>query len=237
MTAFRCEIPDGPFDLSFPSAVAGDARVRWHSGGRSTLREPDSTHYVAVGSGTLALHGSFGDYTLREGQFACVPGNAAIQGDGAALISTRLAWLGMPMIGGPIEERGRLGYIDGCSSTVLIAPLRVGDPTMNLLYVPPGTDQTAHTHPSLRAGLVYSGNGVCRVAEGDFPLEPGVAFCIPANKLHSFHAPDDSLRLVVFHPDSDTGPTDEEHPMMNRTLVGGVAANRLHEIHTGRVDE
>jgi hypothetical protein len=29
------------------------------------------------------------------------------------------------------------------------------------------------------------------------------------------------MDVVPYHPDSDWGPSHEEHPMVNRTLVGG----------------
>lgn len=33
----------------------------------------------------------------------------------------------------------------------------------------------------------------------------------------------DALKIVVYHPDSDFGPTDEAHPMVNRTIINGVS--------------
>jgi hypothetical protein len=34
---------------------------------------------------------------------------------------------------------------------------------------------------------------------------------------------DTTLRMVVYHPDSDFGPTDNPHPMINRTIIENVA--------------
>ena len=33
----------------------------------------------------------------------------------------------------------------------------LGDPCLNLLHIPPSTRQSAHTHPSIRVGLIVSG--------------------------------------------------------------------------------
>ena len=132
---------------------------------------------------------------------------------------------GLFQIGGPVEETGRLRYIDGCSDTLLIAPPMLGDPCLNLLHIPPGTHQTEHTHPSLRVGIVVDGAGVCRTPDGETPLTPGLVFAIRTDGRHSFHTEDTALRIVAWHPDSDFGPTHAQHPMLNRTLVNGQPVN------------
>ena len=38
-------------------------------------------------------------------------------------------------------------------------------------------------------------------------------------ELHSFRTTSDIMDIIAFHPDSDTGPTDENHPMINRTYI------------------
>ncbi len=42
----------------------------------------------------------------------------------------------------------------------------------------------------------------------------------------------DELRIVAWHPDSDTGPSDDDHPMLNRSMVNGVSAAEIDEIRT-----
>ena len=32
--------------------------------------------------------------------------------------------------------------------------------------------------------------------------------------------------VIAYHPDSDFGPTDDDHPMVNRTIVDGVPVNQ-----------
>jgi hypothetical protein len=44
---------------------------------------------------------------------------------------------------------------------------------------------------------------------------------IPAGGVHRFLTTDAQLDVIAYHPDSDWGPTDTEHPMLNRTWVDG----------------
>jgi hypothetical protein len=39
------------------------------------------------------------------------------------------------------------------------------------------------------------------------------------------------MDVVPYHPDSDWGPTHEEHPMVNRTLVGGQKIDNTKGVH------
>lgn len=40
------------------------------------------------------------------------------------------------------------------------------------------------------------------------------------------------MDVIAYHPDSDFGPQDEDHPMVNRTIVDGVSASKLEAIRT-----
>jgi uncharacterized RmlC-like cupin family protein len=122
------------------------------------------------------------------------------------------------LTGGPIEPIGRLDYINGCSDTLLIQPSRLGEPCLNLLHFPANTIQTAHHHPSFRFGIVASGQGESVSVIGSQKLNPGDCFFIPAFIEHKFNTYDHFMNVIAFHPDSDWGPTDEVHPMKNRTV-------------------
>lgn len=136
------------------------------------------------------------------------------------------------MLGGPIEPVGRLKYIDGCTDSLLIPPWRMGEACLNMLHIPPGTEQTMHTHPSDRIGVVVRGRGQCVTPDGTTELLPGTLWRIPADGLHRFRTDGHALQIVAWHPDSDFGPTDDAHPMLNRTLVDGVKAVEMPEIRT-----
>lgn len=179
------------------------------------------THFGFVQSGNATISATCGSFELRAGMYFCVPGLAEINGRGAGFVASRIGYNGFFHVGGPIEETGRLRYIDGCTDSLLIAPVVKGDPCLNLLHIPPQTRQTAHTHPSLRAGIIVSGEGVCQTANTALPLAPGIVFVIPTDVLHSFHTQSISLRVIAWHPDSDVGPTHENHPMVNRTWIKG----------------
>ncbi len=190
------------------------------AGGKLDLL-PGATHYGMVTGGSARVNwGEFDPFPLRAGMFFVLPGPAAVQGEhGSGLVITLPDYSGLPAFGGPLEGEGRLRYIDGCSDTLLVAPPRLGDPCLNHLHIPPGVNQTAHTHPSARIGVIARGSGECRTPRGAYPLREGMGWYIPTGCLHSFHTEEESLDVVAWHPDSDFGPTNQNHPMLNRTQI------------------
>jgi hypothetical protein len=193
---------------------------------------PGGTHFGFVWRGTASVSCAAGTFTLGAGMYFSVPGEGSVEGGGAGVVATRVGYRGLFSIGGPIESAGRLRYIDGCTDSLLVPPVVCGDPCLNALYFPPGIDQTEHTHPTSRVGLVASGSGECVTPDGVFGLAPGLAFVIPANARHRFRTAGDRLVVVAYHPDSDVGPTHGAHPMITRTIVDGVPASRLEALHT-----
>lgn len=178
-----------------------------------------ATHYVYAHRGGATLECSQGRFVLEQGMYAAAVGAARVEGPGSGMVVSRNGHLAMFLLGGPIEVEGRLRYIDGCTDSLLLPPTRLGDPCLNHLHIPAGTRQSRHTHPSVRIGMVTRGRGRCVTPGGEQPLEPGVGFSIPPDGLHCFHTDAEALDVVVYHPDSDTGPSDEDHPMLNRTIL------------------
>lgn len=224
------EIAHGPLvdisDGEYPCKVAGFNRTGASLGG-------DGTHYGMVTDGDAILDTPRGSFPLRRGMFFVLPGPGFVEGfRGRGLIITRLDYEGLFQIGGPIEERGRLRYIDGCSDTLLVCPPVVGDPCLNHLHLPSGTEQTAHTHPTERIGVIVAGYGECRTPDETFPLVPGMGWRIPPGSVHSFFTFERSLDVIAWHPDSDTGPSHDDHPMVNRTYVDDISAAAIEEIRT-----
>lgn len=118
-------------------------------------------------------------------------------------------------------DMGNLSYMDGGTNTTAINPGRLGDPVINYVHFPAGMSQTLHTHPSHRVGLVLKGRGNIELDDGDFPLQQGDVFFMQRNVLHNFMCPyNEDVVLLVFAPDSGTGPTDEVNPLKIRTYVG-----------------
>ncbi|MBL7998327.1 MAG: cupin domain-containing protein, partial [Candidatus Kapabacteria bacterium] len=134
-----------------------------YTGEPMTFHKSENTVFVYASAPTEVLVQSpFGDmipYTLLAGMYLSGSMVRILSGKGIAI--ERLGYSGQFMLGGPIEQKGRLKYIDGCTDSLLIPPVKYGDPCLNALYFPAGIDQTAHTHPSMRVGMIVSGKGEC----------------------------------------------------------------------------
>jgi quercetin dioxygenase-like cupin family protein len=230
----QAEHPDGALaalDAEFPTVLRAFGRYR-------SLELPDTgTHFGYVREGTVRFAIDGTAFLLTQGFYFAIPGAAQLSliGPSAGIVITRLNYRGFFHVG-KIEHRGRLRYIDGCTDSLLIPPVKRGDPCLNLLYFPPGIDQTMHTHPSVRAGVILSGVGECATEDQHgarlTALTPGLIFAIHAGGRHKFRTHAGDMRVLAYHPDTDFGPTDEDHPMLNRTFVGGISARELPEIHT-----
>lgn len=201
----------------------GQPSIRVRAWNRSALQlSNEGTHYLLAFAGASTLASPTGTFPVAAGMFASVPGCFVVEGvatQGSGLVISHPGHTGLFQLGGPIEAQGRLRYIDGCTDSLLLAPSVLGDPCLNHLHIPAGTSQTRHVHPSIRVGMIVRGEGICRTPHAELALRPGLAFVIPTELLHSFCTRNSSLDVVVYHPDSDTGPTHEDHPMRNRTLL------------------
>ena len=130
------------------------------------------------------------------------------------------AGIALPPCGGYVEEAGRNKYVDGCTASLLVMPPNKGDPCVNHLHIAPHTVQTEHHHPSDRIGMVVRGWGLAhQEAEHPMVLYPGKAWKIPAGERHYFETGNGALDLLVFHPDSARGPTDDAHQMLDATIM------------------
>lgn len=192
-------------------------------------KEGDSAYGYVVAATRLIT--SAGVFHLRPGMYFAAPAPVAVRG-GSGLVIVRHGFRSLFSVGGPIEPTGRLRYIDGCTDTLLIGPPRAGDPCLNHLHFPPNIVQTMHTHPSVRIGCVARGRGECVTPSTRIPLRPGMCWHLPVDSPHCFYTYRESMDIVAWHPDSDTGPRDEDHPMINRTLVDGVSASQIDSIRT-----
>ena len=183
----------------------------------------DGVHFGYVDRGPCRLRCASGVFEIQAGMYFSVPGEGEVSGPGSGVLMTRIGERGVFMLGGPVEGTGRLRYIDGCTDSLLIPPVTLGDPCLNLLHIPPHTDQSQHTHPSIRMGMILGGAGRCVTPSSTTALEAGMVFLIETNGMHSFATEADPLLVLAWHPDSDFGPTDEDHPMLNRTLLPAAA--------------
>lgn len=211
--------------------TAGDSILYSWKDSEFSLDKEGCSFFGYVYEGSAALTCTQGTFTLTQGMYFCVLGQMTITGGSGIIISKR-SCRGMFTIGGPVENWGRLKYIDGCTDSLLIPQWKQGEPCLNALFFPQDINQTMHTHPSVRIGIVASGKGVCKFNNGETDLKPGVVFIIPSLGDHAFFTSDSKLTIIAYHPDSDCGPVDEDHPMLNRTIVDGVSAKHIPEIRT-----
>lgn len=225
--------------------------------GKGLTPSSGKSYYGFVYDGYLVVTTQGLTHQICTYMYFSFTGPLILEGQGKAIfievdhnngIYPQTAFHAMSVLGGPIEKKGRLRYIDGCTDSLLIPPVKMGDPCLNHLHFPPEIDQTAHTHPSHRIGIVASGHGECVTPFGNLPLTEGMIFVIKewngkdyAEGLdgemhpigtHKFKTFNRAMDVIAFHPDSDFGPTDVDHPMINRTIVEGVSAKNLSHLQT-----
>lgn len=210
-------------------------RLHGISNSQFLFYEHNSTYYVYISKGFGYLRYLDIEIPVIAGMYLCIPGDkeSYLTGDIEGIAIERIGFNGVFQLGGPIEDKGRLKYIDGCTDSLLVPPVKLGDPCLNVLYFPSNIDQTEHTHPSMRVGMIASGSGTCVTPEGEISLTTGMVFIIHEDGLHKFRTGDqESMVVIAYHPDSDFGPEDEKHPMINRTIVDGISASELRSIQT-----
>lgn len=180
---------------------------------------------ILVRNSSVPLKGS--TFDVGEGAYFAVPGTFTVKDGDLVVLIERIGVRGQLTVG-EIETKGRLSYIDGCSDSMLVYPPRMGDPVFNHLHFPRGIVQTQHTHPSLRLGIVARGRGHAwqqtdkSHAGWEYELSPGSVFMLEEQEMHSFRTDkaNETMDVIAYHPDSDWGPVDGNHPMLNRTYIG-----------------
>lgn len=198
----------------------------------SVFNVEGSTFYGYVFEGPAEITTANNSYQLLPRQYFCMKEGFSLSG-GRGIVIERVGFRGMDSLGGPVEDWGRLKYIDGCTDSLLVPPVKLGDPCLNALFFPENIDQTAHTHPSMRVGMVIEGSGSCVTPDAEYDLVPGKIFIIHPDGTHRFRTRAGAkLTVVAYHPDSDFGPKDEDHPMINRTIVDSVSASEIEGIRT-----
>jgi mannose-6-phosphate isomerase-like protein (cupin superfamily) len=121
-----------------------------------------------------------------------------------------------------INDWTTLPYINGCSTTQLLTPIRKGDPTFQLLRLPPHTsEQQHHIHSTARIVYVQSGRGYSVIgASGKhetIDLTPGTIILLDKMVPHHFVTEDEPLVVLPLHIYSSIGQSEWDHPMFNGT--------------------
>ncbi len=117
-----------------------------------------------------------------------------------------------------------LPYINGCSTRQLIHPERSGDPTWQMLKMPPWVkEQKHHIHATARAVYVLKGEGLSVVGTSGrttkHKLLPGMVCVLEPMCPHHFETQDDELIVLPVHIWSSIPGHDFNHPMFNGTFA------------------
>lgn len=115
-----------------------------------------------------------------------------------------------------------LPYINGCSSEQLINPVRPGDPTLQLLYIPSNSSEQAHhIHATARVVQVLEGRGRSVIGMGpdavELDLVPGMLIILDRMVPHHFVTESEPLLVAPLHIWSST-PLEQGHPMFYGTI-------------------
>lgn len=197
-----------------------------------TLIKPGETKIVESGPHDLyqykAYVGSHLVSTVKTSSYWYIKDNTVISTTGAENLQISSDVLCVEIFGYTPEARTSsfskltdLPYINGCSSKQLISPNRLGDPTWQMLYIPPYTSEQAHhIHSTSRVVYVLSGKGTSHIGQAhqlkEFSLEPGDVLILDKMIPHHFSTEDTGLVVLPLHVFSSI---DQEfnHPMFNGT--------------------
>ena len=175
---------------------------------------------VYIGSNTIT--------TSKTSSYWYVDGETAVSktGDGLALISNKMC---IEIYGYTPETRTSsfsrgtdLPYINGCSTKQLITPVRPGDPTFQMLCIPPYTSEQAHhIHATPRVVYVSKGQGISIVgtpeSQEEYELNTGDVIILGKMTPHHFKTLDSELVVLPMHIFSSIASAEFDHPMFNGT--------------------
>jgi mannose-6-phosphate isomerase-like protein (cupin superfamily) len=217
--AFNLDLADDPADLA---KVFG---VRFFGPGSNTVVEARPTnlyHYRAfIGVHEVAVEA--GDCVYYLGDDAR---SASLRRGPTRVASRHLATVVrgyMPEDKSTTIQQGTtLPYVNGCSTKQLFPAERPGDPTLQLLYMPPHTtEQVHHIHSTVRVVYVLSGCGVSVVGIGNHTvtheLSPGMVCVLEPMCPHHFETSSEPLLCTPLHIFSSTGRQELDHPMLYGT--------------------
>jgi mannose-6-phosphate isomerase-like protein (cupin superfamily) len=119
-----------------------------------------------------------------------------------------------------------LPYINGASTKQIFPPDRPGDPTLQLLLMPPHTmEQAHHIHSTARLVYVLEGSGISVVGQkgntSTHVLKPGTVIALDRMCPHHFKSFEENLLVMPLHVWSSTGRDESNHPMFNGTFQIG----------------
>jgi len=164
----------------------------------------DSAWYYCFMNGQWSGHTKRGKSAVNSGKLCVI-----IRGYASADRSVQILGTNLP-------------YINGCSTESLIPPIRLGDPTMQLLYMPAGSsEQEEHIHSTARVVYMLDGSGTCVYGLGkdrkEISITKGDVLILEKMCPHHFVTGEESLLCSPLHIWSSVGAIEKDHPMFNGT--------------------
>ena len=118
-----------------------------------------------------------------------------------------------------------LPYVNGCATRQVFPPERPGDPTMQLLTIPPySSEQAHHIHSTVRVVHVLKGRGFSIVGMNDMSIRqelvPGMMVVLEKMCPHHFETEGDALVVMPVHVwSAPPNGIENNHPMFNGTFL------------------
>jgi hypothetical protein len=199
--------------------------VRFFPAGSNTAVEarPTNLYYYRAYIGTHDVAVELGDCVYYVGD----DGRSAVLRRGPARVASR--YLATVVRGYMPEDKSTtihqgttLPYVNGCSTKQLFPPERPGDPTLQLLHMPPHTtEQVHHIHTTVRVVYVLKGRCVNVVGIGDHTVKHelchGMVCILEPMCPHHFETGNEPMLCTPLHIFSSTGRQELDHPMLYGT--------------------
>lgn len=197
-----------------------------HDGDVMTLKSAESDLYpcqVFIGEQTVELGQCGSIWSLsREDRMVRADGLWDVHQEQVRDLSVLICGYRPPYRAARVDATPRLPYINGCSTAQLLPPIRPGDPTWQMLHMPPHTsEQRHHIHSTARIVYVWEGAGTAIIGQGDqaieVPLNPGDTLILHCMVPHHFQTGDSPLLVLPLHVFSTSPGIEHHHPMMAGT--------------------
>jgi mannose-6-phosphate isomerase-like protein (cupin superfamily) len=188
------------------------------TGARETDLYPYTTY---IGQHSIAVEKGDCAYTYDDKGFAHVQtGPLKLE---SKIITTVIRGYTPPSRSVQVGRSTHLPYVNGCSTRQIFTPERIGDPTLQLLHMPPhASEQVHHIHSTARIVHILEGRGRCVVGMdkwvGKQDLLPGMSLVLHPMCPHHFETDDESLLVLPLHIfSSPPAGIEYNHPMFNGT--------------------
>jgi len=117
-----------------------------------------------------------------------------------------------------------LPYVNGCSTRQLIPAERPGDPTFQMLHIPPySSEQAHHIHSTARVVYILKGRGESVVGLSGkttrSELKEGMVCVLDRMCPHHFETKEEGLIVLPVHVWSSIAGAEFNHPMFNGTFL------------------